>query len=66
LRPGTQLFERNIVGGRNRRMAVSPDGRRFLLLANATQNTDSEAARSQIIVVQNWFEELRQRVPAGN
>jgi hypothetical protein len=60
------LFERTIIGGRNRHMAVSPDGRRFLFRANATENADSEAARSQIVVVQNWFEELRQRVPTGN
>ena len=61
----TQLFERSILGGNNRRMAVSPDGQRFLLLANATENVDGEAAPSQIIVVQNWFEELRRRVPTN-
>ena len=44
----TQLFERTIIGGRNRRMAVSPDGQRFLLLATGTENADSEAARSQV------------------
>jgi len=27
----TLLIEREIIGGRNRRMAVSPDGQRFLL-----------------------------------
>ncbi len=59
----TQLFERNILGGGNRLMAVSPDGQRFLLLPTATENTDSEAAPSQLIVVQNWFEELRRLVP---
>ncbi len=59
----TQLFVRNIIGGRNRRMAVSPDGQRFLLLANATENVDDEAAPSQIILVQNWFEDLRRLVP---
>ncbi len=59
----TQLFERDIVGARNRRMAVSPDGQRFLLLANATEETGSEATQPQIIVVQNWFEELRRLVP---
>ena len=35
------------------RMAVSPDGQRFLLLANATENAESEGAPSQAIVVQN-------------
>ncbi len=32
----TQLFERNIIGGGNRRMAVSPDGQRFLLVGTAS------------------------------
>ncbi len=44
-------------------MAVSPDGQRFLLLTNASETADSEAAPSQLIVVQNWFEELRRLVP---
>ncbi len=61
----TQLFERATLGGRGRRMAVSPDGQRFLLLATATENADGEAAPSKIIVVQNWFEELRRLVPTG-
>ena len=61
----TRLFARNIVGGNNRRMAVSPDGKRFLLLANATENGNSEAVRSQLVVVQNWFEELKRRAPTG-
>ncbi len=61
----TQLFERSILGGNNRRMDVSPDGQRFLLLANATENTDGDAARPQIILVQNWFEELRRLVPTN-
>ena len=61
----TRLFARNIVGGNNRRMAVSPDGKRFLLLANAAENGNSEAVRSQLVVVQNWFEELKRRVPTG-
>ncbi len=61
----TQLFERTIIGGANRQMAVSPDGQRFLLLATATENADGELAPSRLILVQNWFEELRQRVPTN-
>ena len=63
----TQLFERTLTlfGVVNRRMAVSPDGQRFLLLATATENADSEAAPSQLILVQNWFEELRRLVPTN-
>jgi serine/threonine protein kinase/Tol biopolymer transport system component len=39
---------------------VSPDGQRFLMLKPTEQ-----AAPTQINVVQNWFEELKQRVPPG-
>src|SRR5713101_222540 len=39
---------------------VSPDGQRFLMLKPSEQ-----AAPTQINVVLNWFEELKQKVPAG-
>jgi len=42
--------------------AVSLDGQRFLMLKPAEQE---QAAPTQIVVVQNWFEELKQKVPAG-
>ncbi len=41
---------------------VSPDGQRFLMLKAVEQ---AEAAPTQINVVLNWFEELKQKVPAG-
>ncbi len=41
---------------------VSPDGQRFLMLK---PGESAEAAPTQINVVQNWFEELKQRVPTG-
>ena len=41
---------------------VSPDGQRFLMLKASEQ---AQAALTQIIVVQNWFEELKRRVPVG-
>ncbi len=41
---------------------VSPDGQRFLMLKSTES---SEAAPTQINVVQNWFEELKQKVPTG-
>ena len=40
---------------------VSPDGTRFLMV----QSPDPEQASTQINVVLNWLEELKQRVPAG-
>ncbi|HEY4579611.1 MAG TPA: hypothetical protein VIG89_01130, partial [Candidatus Acidoferrales bacterium] len=41
---------------------VSADGQRFLMLKASGQ---AEAASTQIVVVQNWFEELQRRVPPG-
>jgi len=41
---------------------VSPDGRRFLMVKADQQQGP---AASQIVVVQNWFEELKQKVPTG-
>jgi Tol biopolymer transport system component/tRNA A-37 threonylcarbamoyl transferase component Bud32 len=40
---------------------VSPDGERFLLLKPVEQ----DQAATQINVVLNWFEELKQKVPTG-
>ena len=42
--------------------AVSPDGQRFLMIKPPEQSSSSF---TQIVVVQNWFEELKRRVPAG-
>jgi eukaryotic-like serine/threonine-protein kinase len=41
---------------------VSPDGQRFLMLKPSDA---AEAASTQINVVLNWFEELKQKVPTG-
>jgi len=41
---------------------VSPDGQRFLVIKGSEQ---AQAAPTQINVVLNWFEELKQKVPAG-
>ena len=66
--PGTvtQLFD---VGPyqtaqSSRRIAVNPDGERFLLLKNETGQAGTESsAQPEITVVLNWFEELKERVP---
>ena len=41
--------------------AVTPDGQRFLMIKESEEQT-----ATQINVVLNWFEELKQRVPTGN
>ena len=55
------LFEIRAASGRSSNhagYAVSPDGRRFLVL-----RLDPRAIPTQINVVLNWFDELRARVP---
>jgi serine/threonine-protein kinase len=41
---------------------VTADGQRFLVLAPSS-GTDAASARPRIVVVQNWFDELRRRLP---
>ena len=47
-----------------RRVAISPDGQRFLLLKIGTGSQDA-AVPPSIIVVLNWFEELKRLVPTN-
>ncbi len=46
----------------NRRIDISPEGDRFLMLKTGG-GSDETAAATSIIIVQNWFEELKERVP---
>jgi Tol biopolymer transport system component/predicted Ser/Thr protein kinase len=58
------LFQGRFAGaiGRQAGYDISPDGQRFLMLK---PSESAEAAPTQINVVLNWFEELKQKVPAG-
>jgi Tol biopolymer transport system component len=49
-------------GGQYHTFAVSPDGQRFLIPRPIERDTDR--ATTPIVVVLNWFEELKARVPA--
>ena len=59
----SQPFERTLIGGANRLMAVSPDGQRFVFLRGGTGQTGEDVGRPQLIIVQNWHEELKRFVP---
>ena len=48
-------------GARN--FDITPDGERFLMVLPAGETDSGERARPHINIVQNWFEELKQRVP---
>jgi len=45
--------------------SMSLDGQRFLMLKPGQQVQQQSTALTQINVVQNWFEELKRRVPTG-
>ena len=42
---------------------ITPDGERLVMVFPADRPEGGEAARPQIIVVQNWHEELKRLVP---
>ena len=48
----------------NRRIDISPEGARFLMLKTGG-GSNATAAATSIIVVQNWFEELKRLVPTN-
>jgi serine/threonine-protein kinase len=57
------LFDSRFVGvGTNRTYDVSPDGQRFLMIK---LNSNDAPAAAGMVLVQNWFEELKAKVPAG-
>ena len=66
-RPGNpeRLFKGQYVrGGRpTRRFDIAPDGQRFLMVKPGGALTDDAAAAPELILVQNWHEELKRLVP---
>jgi len=59
----TKLFDGPYYfGAAGRTYDVSPDGQRFLLIKN-TMSGDQTSTLPSIVVVVNWVEELKQKVP---
>ncbi len=53
-----------IPSGRGQQYDVSPDGRRFLMIrARSTLGLGTGA--EELVVVQNWFEDVRERLREG-
>ncbi len=48
-------------GFRSHTYDIAPDGERFLMIRESANDT----REGEIIVVQNWFEELRRLVPTN-
>ena len=51
-----------LIGGPPRNYDIAPNGQRFLMIKPATDETSTSG---QIIVVQNWLDDLAQRVPVS-
>ena len=45
-----------------RSYAVAPDGQRFLMMKEEERH-DHDRGASQVVVIRNWAEELKRRVP---
>jgi serine/threonine-protein kinase len=51
-------------GGTRRAYDVSRDGQRFLMIKEDAASSDGSAAPASMIVVQNWLEELKAKLPS--
>jgi serine/threonine protein kinase len=51
--------------GTRRTYDVSRDGRRFLMIKESAVSSDDNASAASMIVVENWFEELKAKMAAG-
>jgi serine/threonine-protein kinase len=61
----SRILDGRLLGNTGRTFDVSRDGRRFLMTKGTTGAADGDGTPPGIIVVQNWFEELRARVPVA-
>jgi hypothetical protein len=64
-RPGLVVSGSYYAGPRGRTYDVAPDGQRFLMIkeGGTASPDDPLAGLTQIHVVQNWHQELLERVP---
>ena len=56
------LFSRPYYLGLGRTWDISADGERFLMVKSAAA-TEEATANGQIVIVENWHQELLERVP---
>ena len=60
------LFEQQYYFERARRTYdLAPDGQRFLMITPNASDSDADSSAPQIVLVQNWLDELRARVPVN-
>ncbi len=74
LSPGTRLAHYEVVfettyyfrggPGSGRTYDISPDGKRFLMIKEGGPRDETEP--TQLILIQNWLDELKRLVPVDN
>jgi serine/threonine protein kinase len=52
-------------GGFGNNYDLAPDGQRFVMIKEGAATATVPAPAAQIVVVQNWFEELKRLVPTN-
>ena len=52
-------------GNLGRTYDVSPDGRRFIRIKSREGDSNESGVRESFIIVENWTEELKRRVPVN-
>ncbi|MDA2938028.1 hypothetical protein MYX75_07180, partial [Acidobacteria bacterium AH-259-A15] len=62
--PEVLFTGRYVTRGGGRQYDISPDGQRFLMIKEAGE-AGGTSARQELIIVQNWFEELKRLIPTG-
>ena len=62
--PSILLDARFIAERTARTYDISRDGQRFLMITEHAGSSDGSAPLASMIVMQNWFEELKAKVPA--
>ena len=54
-----------LIGG-FRSYDIAPDGERFVMVFPAAESDSDEDPHAEIIIVQNWFEEIKRLLPTDN
>jgi hypothetical protein len=61
----SMVLDGRLIANTGRTYDVSRDGSRFLLLKDDGAAAARQAGRPGIIVVQNWFQELKAKLPVA-
>ena len=65
LRTASVVFDENYYSGGGRTYDLAPDGRFLMIKLSDATTEDADSALPQVILVENWFEELKRLVPTN-